>query len=146
MPIVAKNVGYELRCADPIPFDMEYARDLGACAATHVMAGGRGDMISMQGGRFVPIPLADVLDPDTGLVRMRMVDTTSTRYQIACRYMIRLRAEDLRDADECRRLAAVAGVSPAIFATEFRAAFTARRPRTGVVEQLTPAMPSFTLP
>ncbi|MBC6951046.1 6-phosphofructokinase, partial [candidate division KSB1 bacterium] len=24
--IVAKNIGYELRCADPIPFDMEYTR------------------------------------------------------------------------------------------------------------------------
>jgi 6-phosphofructokinase len=27
--IVAKNIGYELRCADPIPFDMDYTRDLG---------------------------------------------------------------------------------------------------------------------
>ena len=26
--IVAKNIGYELRCADPIPADMEYTRDL----------------------------------------------------------------------------------------------------------------------
>ena len=31
--IVAKNIGYEVRCADPIPFDMEYTRDLGYCAA-----------------------------------------------------------------------------------------------------------------
>src|SRR6185436_13907877 len=30
--IVAKNIGYELRCADPIPYDMEYSRDLGYCA------------------------------------------------------------------------------------------------------------------
>jgi 6-phosphofructokinase 1 len=27
--IVAKNIGYELRCADPIAYDMEYSRDLG---------------------------------------------------------------------------------------------------------------------
>ena len=27
-----KNVGYELRCADPIPFDAEYCRDLGYSA------------------------------------------------------------------------------------------------------------------
>ena len=27
--IVSKNIGYELRCNDPIPFDMEYTRDLG---------------------------------------------------------------------------------------------------------------------
>ena len=25
--IVAKNIGYELRCADPIPFDIEYTRE-----------------------------------------------------------------------------------------------------------------------
>ena len=25
--IAAKDIGYELRCADPIPFDMEYTRD-----------------------------------------------------------------------------------------------------------------------
>ena len=29
----SKNIGYEVRCADPIPFDMEYTRDLGYCAA-----------------------------------------------------------------------------------------------------------------
>src|SRR5262249_47611840 len=38
--IVAKNIGYELRCADPIPYDMEYARDLGYCAAKYLLAGG----------------------------------------------------------------------------------------------------------
>jgi len=27
--IVVKAIGYELRCADPISYDMEYARDLG---------------------------------------------------------------------------------------------------------------------
>src|SRR5262249_24515329 len=28
MTVAAKNIGYELRCADPIPYDMEYTRDL----------------------------------------------------------------------------------------------------------------------
>ena len=42
--IVAKNIGYELRCADPIPFDMEYTRDLGYCAAKYLLVGRqRGD-------------------------------------------------------------------------------------------------------
>jgi 6-phosphofructokinase 1 len=39
--IVAKNIGYELRCADPIPMDMEYTRDLGYCAAKYVLGGGQ---------------------------------------------------------------------------------------------------------
>src|SRR5262249_32266361 len=50
--IADKNIGYELRCADPIPFDMEYARDLGYCAAKYLIAGGNAAMISMQGGHF----------------------------------------------------------------------------------------------
>ncbi|MEA2625196.1 MAG: ATP-dependent phosphofructokinase / diphosphate-dependent phosphofructokinase, partial [Candidatus Binatota bacterium] len=37
--ITAKNIGYELRCADPIPFDMEYTRDLGFCAAQFLIEG-----------------------------------------------------------------------------------------------------------
>jgi 6-phosphofructokinase len=48
--LVAKNIGYELRCADPIPFDMEYTRDLGYCAAKYVLSGGSNAMVSMQAG------------------------------------------------------------------------------------------------
>ena len=62
--IAAKNIGYELRCADPIPFDMEYTRDLGYCAAKYLLAGGTRAMISMQGGHFVPVPFADMTDPE----------------------------------------------------------------------------------
>ena len=63
--IAAKNIGYELRCADPIPFDMEYTRDLGYCAAKYLLSGGNAAMISMQGGQFVPIPFtADARSED----------------------------------------------------------------------------------
>jgi len=47
--IVAKDVGYELRCADPIPYDMEYTRDLGFCATKYLLGGGNAVMISIQG-------------------------------------------------------------------------------------------------
>ena len=40
--LVAKNIGYELRCADPVPADMEYTRDLGYCAAKYLLSGGNG--------------------------------------------------------------------------------------------------------
>ena len=85
--IAAKNVGYELRCADPIPLDMEYARDLGYCAARYLLAGGTGALISMQGGRFVPVPFDEIVDPESGRMRVRLVDVSSTRYAIARRYM-----------------------------------------------------------
>src|SRR5436309_3231699 len=91
--IVAKNIGYELRCADPIPFDMEYTRDLGYCAAKYLLEGGNAALISMQAGHFVPIPFTQLFDPQTGRTRVRMVDIHSTRYAIARRYMLRLRRD-----------------------------------------------------
>jgi 6-phosphofructokinase len=109
--ISAKNIGYELRCADPIPFDMEYTRDLGYCAAGFLLAGGSSAMISLQGGHFVPVPFATMIDPETGRTRVRSVDIESTRYAIARRYMIRLRKEDFDDPHDLAKLAAIAHCS-----------------------------------
>ena len=117
--LVAKNIGYELRCADPIPFDMEYTRDLGYCAAKYLLEGGSGVVISLQGGRFVPIPFDEVLDPSTGRPRLRLVDIHSTRYAIARRYMLRLRRDDFEDPHELARFAATAGVSLEEFRRQF---------------------------
>ena len=117
--IAAKNIGYELRCADPIPFDMEYTRDLGYCAAGYLLAGEGSSMISIQGGRFVPIPFDSMIDPETGRTRVRSVDVSSTRYAIARRYMIRLRREDFDDPHDVAKLAATARLG----LTEFRDQF-----------------------
>ena len=139
--IAAKNIGYELRCADPIPMDMEYARDLGYCAAKYLIAGGTGAMISMQGGHFVPVPFHAMQDPETGRARVRLVDIASTRYAIARRYMIRLRRDDFEDPHELAKLANTVGLSLADFKKEFEylvgaepppLAFTEHGERAGV--------------
>jgi len=117
--LVAKNIGYELRCADPIPYDMEYTRDLGYCAAKFLLAGGNAAMISMQGGHFVPIPFSALIDRETGRARLRLVDTHSTRYAIARRYMIRLRRDDFEDPHELAKFAATAGLSLEEFRRQF---------------------------
>jgi ATP-dependent phosphofructokinase / diphosphate-dependent phosphofructokinase len=117
--ISAKNIGYELRCADPIPFDMEYTRDLGYCAAKYLVSGGNAAMISMQGGHFVPIPFSEMIDATTGRTKVRMVDIGSTRYAIARRYMIRLRRDDLDDPHEVARLATTAHLSEQDFRDQF---------------------------
>src|SRR4030095_14766168 len=62
--IVAKNIGYELRCADPIPFGMEYTRDLRYCAEKYLFSGGNAAVVSLKGGHFVPVPFAKMLDRD----------------------------------------------------------------------------------
>jgi ATP-dependent phosphofructokinase / diphosphate-dependent phosphofructokinase len=117
--LVAKNIGYELRCADPIPYDMEYTRDLGYCAAKFLLAGGNAAMISMQGGHFVPIPFASLIDGATGRARIRLVDVHSTRYAIARRYMIRLRRDDFEDPHELAKFAATVGISLEDFRQQF---------------------------
>jgi ATP-dependent phosphofructokinase / diphosphate-dependent phosphofructokinase len=117
--IAAKNIGYELRCADPIPMDMEYTRDLGYCAAKYLLEGGTGVVVTMQAGRFVPVPFGDLLDPATGRPQIRLVDIHSTRYAIARRYMIRLRRDDFEDPHELARFAATAGVSLEEFRRQF---------------------------
>jgi len=117
--IAEKNIGYELRCADPIPFDIEYTRDLGYCAAKFLIEGGSAAMISLQGGQFVPVPFAEMVDPQTGRTRVRLVDINSTRYAIARRYMVRLRKDDFDTPEELASLAAVAKLSPDEFRRQF---------------------------
>jgi ATP-dependent phosphofructokinase / diphosphate-dependent phosphofructokinase len=87
---VTKDIGYELRCADPIPFDMEYTRDLGYCAATYLLSGGRDAMVTLVDGHFEPMPFSQMLDPETGRTRVRLVDTGSEQYRVARSYMVNI--------------------------------------------------------
>jgi 6-phosphofructokinase 1 len=117
--ITHKNVGYELRCADPIPFDAEYCRDLGQCAIRFLVSGGSGAMISVQGGRMVPIPFDDLREPATGKTKVRLVDTASEGFRVARAYMIRLEADDFEHAAWVDRLAEAAHLSPGAFRQRF---------------------------
>lgn len=117
--IVAKNIGYELRCADPIPYDMEYTRDLGFSAAQFILNGGSGAMVSIQNGHFVPMYFKDILDPTTGKTKVRMVDPASESFYIARRYMLRLNQADFDDAHELAKYAATAGISLEEFKRHF---------------------------
>lgn len=117
--ITAKNVGYELRCADPIPFDAEYCRDLGYGAVRFLLGGGSGAMVSIQGGRLVPIPFETLRDPETGKTRIRLVEVTSEGYKVARAYMIRLEPEDFAHASWVDKLAEAASLTPGEFRQRF---------------------------
>jgi len=117
--IAEKNIGYELRCADPIPFDVEYTRERGASAAAHLLSGGSAAMVSIQDGVFVPVPFARMIDPATGRTRVRRADVSSLRYQIAREFMVRLSKEDFSDAAALAALAKAANVTPEKFRDEF---------------------------
>jgi ATP-dependent phosphofructokinase / diphosphate-dependent phosphofructokinase len=117
--VVSKNIGYEVRCADPIPFDMEYTRDLGYCAAKYVIEGGSDVLVSIQHGCFKPIPFHSIMDSETGRMRVRMVDVESDRYRIAYAYMLRLKRADFDDPATLAGLAAAAKMTPDRFRREF---------------------------
>ncbi len=112
LKFVAKDIGYELRCADPIPFDAEYVRDLGYGAARFALEGGRNAMITRQSSKLVPVPFEDLIDPTTGRTRVRSVDIKSLSYTVAREYMIRLEPQDLEDSGRLEALAAAGHTSP----------------------------------
>ncbi len=120
LTIVSKDIGYELRSADPIPFDMEYTRDLGYTAAQFILEGGNAAMVSIQNGHFVPLYFKDILDPKTGKARVRMVDVSSEYYFIARRYMLRLNKADFEDPFELSKYAATAGMTVEEFTDRFK--------------------------
>ncbi len=119
LTIMNKNIGYELRCADPISFDASYCRDLGHSAIRFLLNGGSDAMVSLQDGRLVPISFDDLRDPVTGKTRVRMVNIRGENYRVAREYMIRLEPRDFRDAESVEKMARVANLSVADFHQRF---------------------------
>ncbi len=93
--IVAKDLGYELRCAPPGGYDTQYCRSLGFWATRFLLEGGTGAMVTIQGGRLVTLPFTDMLDRRTGRIQVRYVDIHAESYRTHLAYMIRLKPEDL---------------------------------------------------
>lgn len=118
--IVAKDVGYELRCAPPGGFDIQYCRSLGYWAVRFLLEGGTEAMVTIQGGRLVPMRFSEMIDPATGRVRVRYVDVTSEMYQTLSAYMIRLKPQDLTDPAQIRALARAGNLDEREFIERFR--------------------------
>jgi 6-phosphofructokinase 1 len=119
--IVAKSIGYELRCAHSIPFDVEYTRDLGCSAIDYLHRIRRGErdeiggMVAIDQGRLQPMPFGTFSDPKTGRIQIRDVDVSTETYSVARKYMIRLERDDLEDPEKLAALAKVACMEPAAF-------------------------------
>lgn len=119
MSVVDKTIGYELRCAAPLPMEAEYGRDLGYAAVRHLATVGGGVMVTIQGGGPQFVPLADCVDPITGRGRQRAVDVARENYQVARAYMVRLEAPDFADDAKVAALAAAGGFDPDGFRRHF---------------------------
>jgi ATP-dependent phosphofructokinase / diphosphate-dependent phosphofructokinase len=117
--VADKNIGYELRGADPIPFDREYTRNLGYGAVRFLKSGGTASTIISDAHDIQPIPFSEFIDSE-GKSKVRKVDINSQIYQVARKYMIRLEPEDF-EGKQLRRLAAIAHIEPEEFQRRFSA-------------------------
>ncbi len=120
--LIDKDLGYELRSADPIPFDAEYTRDLGYGAVKFLMSpesAKYGAIISVVGGGLRPLPFEKMINPKTGRMTNRRVDIEGEGYECARRYMIRLDERDFRDPQRLARLAETARMSTEQFKQRF---------------------------
>ena len=126
MGVVDLTLGYELRSAAPIPFDIDYTRTLGHGAVTFLNsdpeeneATAQGAMICTVGNRLEPVAFDDMRDASTGKTIVRMVDTDNLYYDVARRYMTRIEQSDLDDEETLAQLAESASMQPDAFKRRF---------------------------
>ncbi len=119
MRLVDKELGYELRCADPVAYDIDYTISLGQGAVEYLLSGGSGATITIQNNQIVPVPYEEFVDPNTGRTRVRMVNIDSFTYQSASKFMIRLKPEHAQNHIFLARLAAQTKLSTEAFIERF---------------------------
>ncbi len=117
--IVAKDLGYELRCAPPGALDILYCRGLGYWATRFLLDGHTEAMVTIQGGKMVPIPFQQMLDHRTGKIRVRYVDIDSESYRALRAYMIRLEPQDFETPEQIGTLAHGGHLNQAEFVSRF---------------------------
>jgi 6-phosphofructokinase len=120
--IVDKDLGYELRCADPIPFDVEYTRNLGYGAVKFLLspqAAQFGAIISFVEGKLEPLQFEKMIDPKTQRMRPRLVDVDAENFECAHSYMIRLKPDDFKTNERLKELGAVVKMTPEQFRARF---------------------------
>ncbi|MCL7926624.1 MAG: 6-phosphofructokinase [marine benthic group bacterium] len=129
VPITDLRVGYELRCAPPVPFDVDYTRTLGYGAARFLLADQVSDSLKLGGivtlshsGHLSVRPFEEFRDPDTGRTAVRLVEIDSEDYRVARQYMLRLETRDLEDPEMLEKLAREARMEPGEFVERFAGA------------------------
>lgn len=120
---VELNIGYELRCADPIPYDQDYTRNLGCLAVEFLLdpeyASIPAAMICVEDGKLKPMQFKELIDPATKKVKVRMVDLEGINYKVSQQYMIKLVKKDFDNAELLAKMATIAQLTPEDFKEKF---------------------------
>ena len=116
--MVDVTIGYELRCASPISFDIDYTRSLGYGAARLLLSEpsdekyATGGLIYLDDNNLNTLTFDEMRDPETGRTRVRMVDIESERYKVAREYMVHVQPNDLEDDAMVAKMAEYSKRSP----------------------------------
>lgn len=117
--IVNLDLGYEMRCAPPIAYDIDYTRSLGEAAVDFLLDGGSDAIIALADDRVIPLPFEDMMDPETGRTTVRKVRIDSFAYQSSLKFQIRLKPQHANDEALWQRLAAQTNLSVEQFKARF---------------------------
>jgi hypothetical protein len=86
---------------------------LGVGAVRLLLNGVSGVMVTRQyGGLIVPMSFDEMIDPETGRTKVRMVNVESDSYYAARALMTRVDQRDLDDPEKCGRIAETARLTP----------------------------------
>ncbi len=89
MRVSVNSIGYELRCHDPVPFDVEYTRLLAYGAIKYLLEDLGSFMVVRDFNNLAYVPLDHMIDEQTGLIRSRKVDLNSDIYKAANSFMVK---------------------------------------------------------
>ncbi len=103
--LVHKRLGYEMRSANPIPFDVDYTRKLGYCAVKYLLDGkGEGALVYVRTGKMQAVPFQQLIDEETNQIKVRYVDKDTEAYEVSQKYMIKLKREDIETPSTLEKL------------------------------------------
>jgi 6-phosphofructokinase len=77
---ITKLIGYELRCADPCAFDVQYTRALGSAAVAFLDEGAGSGMICIENGQARALRFEELRD-QSGRIPVRRLDVQSDQWK-----------------------------------------------------------------
>ena len=93
------EIGYEVRCSDPIAFDLMYCSQLGMGVYQLYTEGHTGCMVFVdERGYVTPLFLKGIQDPATGKILPRAVDITTDRSRAIFDHLMNYVTEDDYDS------------------------------------------------
>ncbi len=118
--IVDLEIGYVLRSAPPVAFDIEYTRNLGYGAIKFLLSGESGAVIAFKGSNLCPVYFKDIINKDKTCMKVRKVNLHSESYKVAQNYMIRLEKSDLEEKSKLIYLAKAANMNIEQFVEKYK--------------------------